>query len=53
MEPVRFEDVERSDEVDEVVEAIRDGRRDGWVKPYSANGKHGGVVRRDPGTVAD
>lgn len=49
MKPVQLEDVEKSDEVDEVTSAIRAGRRaTDWVRAYSANGKHSVIVRRDP-----
>ena len=54
MEALRLEDVEETAEVDEVTSAIRDGRAGhDWVRLYSANGKHGISVRRDPERPVD
>ena len=54
MEAVRLQDVEESAETESAVAALRRGETiEGWVQPYSANGKHGITARRDPQDPAE
>lgn len=54
MRPLRLQDIEQTVEVDAALEAMREGRPAGdWVRPYSANGKHCTVSRRDPARPTD
>jgi hypothetical protein len=49
MEPVSLKDLEQTDEVRAAVAALSHGKPvERWVHLFSANGKHGSSVRRDP-----